>query len=94
MNQITKKDLVNALHETMGMKKKDAIPAVELVFSTIAKELAKENIIDIHGFGKFTITERGERRGVNPATGREMIVPASKSVKFKPSTTLKGEVNK
>lgn len=93
MEQITKKDIVNQIHEKLAMKKKDAAPAVDMVFSVIAENLAKGNVVDIHGFGKFVVMERSERQGVNPASGKAMTIKASKNVKFRCSDTLKRSVN-
>lgn len=90
---MNKKDIVNTLNEKLGMKKKDAAPAVDLVFSTIAESLAKGEAVEIHGFGKFVVMERSERQGVNPASGKAMTIKASKNVKFRCSDTLKRSVN-
>ncbi len=91
---MNKKDIVNTLNEKLGMKKKDAAPAVDLVFSTIAESLAKGEAVEIHGFGKFVAMERSERQGTNPKSGKLMIIPGRTSVKFRASDSLKKEVNK
>jgi len=90
---MNKKDIVNALNDKLGMKKKDAAPAVDMVFSAIAESLAKGEVVEIHGFGKFVTMERAERQGTNPKSGKLMTVSASKNVKFRCSDTLKKAVN-
>ncbi|MED3810489.1 HU family DNA-binding protein, partial [Priestia megaterium] len=59
------------------------------VFETIAAELAKEEKIQLIGFGTFEVRERAERTGRNPQTGEEMAIPASKVPAFKPGKELK-----
>ena len=49
--------------------------------------------MDIFGFGKFEVTERGERDGINPVTMEKIRIKASKNVKFRPSKSLKDKVN-
>ena len=44
------------------------------------------------GFGTFSVTERAERIGRNFKTGKNIPIPASKSVKFKAGKTLKETV--
>lgn len=51
-----------------------------------------EQLIQGKGFGKFEVTERSARTGINPATKEKIEIPASKSVKFKPSKALKDQV--
>ncbi len=93
---ITKDDLAEQL-ATMGrMKKGDALNAIEIVFACIAQGLIDPEYgnVKIAGFGQFSLVERPARSGVNPSNVSEKIdIPASKSVKFKPSKTLKDLVN-
>lgn len=41
------------------------------------------------GFGTYLIAKRAARMGINPKTQEKIKIPASKVVKFKPSTELK-----
>ena len=45
------------------------------------------------GFGSFKVTERAARKGRNPRTGKEILIPAAKAVKFSPGKALKDAVN-
>lgn len=51
---------------------------VERVFSTIEDELTSGGKVVVNGFGTFEIRQYGSRRVLNPRTGEEMILPASK----------------
>lgn len=62
------------------------------MFETISNALAKEEKIQLVGFGTFEIRERAERTGRNPQTGEEMIIPASKVPAFNPGKELKEAV--
>ena len=45
------------------------------------------------GFGKFEVRERAERKGRNPQTKEEIIIPATKAPVFKVGKNLKELVN-
>jgi len=55
--------------------------------------LSKGEDVAIAGFGSFTIRDRKERQGRNPATGETMTIKASKAVGFKAAKALKEAVN-
>lgn len=54
----------------------------------IQENMAKGDNVQLIGFGTFSVTERAEREGRNPATGESMTIPAKRVVKFKPGTAL------
>jgi DNA-binding protein HU-beta len=49
--------------------------------------------VKIPGLGSLTVTERGARKGRNPATGESITIKASKAVRFKAGKDLKEAVN-
>ena len=89
---INKKALVEIVSEKMNMTKKDAAVVVDTVFEEITNVLAEGGKADIAGFGKFEVSERPARMGINPATKEKMSIPASKAPKFKASKSLKDAV--
>jgi nucleoid DNA-binding protein len=60
---------------------------------SITKDLKATGVCNIPGVGKFAVVQRPERKGTHPVDGREIIIPAKKAVTFKPSSTLKKEIN-
>ena len=51
------------------------------------------NNCGISGFGSFDVKAREERKGRNPKTKEEVIIPASKRVVFSAAQGLKDKVN-
>lgn len=93
MNEIlNKKALVEVVAEKLDMTKKDAGIAVDTVFEEIASTLSKEGKVDISGFGKFEVSHRAAREGINPATKEKLQIPATKVPKFKAAKALKEAV--
>ncbi|MBT7972014.1 MAG: HU family DNA-binding protein, partial [Verrucomicrobia bacterium] len=59
------------------------------VLDSIATGVKTDTKVQIIGFGTFEVKNRAARMGRNPKTGEAMQINASKSVGFKPSSTLK-----
>ncbi len=89
---MNKTELVDAVATQAELSKQDAKKAVEALFETISNTLAKEEKIQLIGFGTFEVRERAARTGRNPQTGEEMTIPASKVPAFKPGKELKAAV--
>jgi DNA-binding protein HU-beta len=90
---MNKTQLTEALAARNNMKKKDAEAAVSCIFDIIKEALAKEEKVQISGFGSFETKKRAERIGRNPHTHEEMKIPSFKSACFSPSKTLKNIIN-
>ncbi len=90
--KITRKDLALRLAEEQGMTKKAASEAVDFIFSEAAAQLQKGNTVEISGFGKFSVSVRKGRTGVNPFTKEQMKVKTKKVLSFRASQKLKNQV--
>ena len=82
---MNKSDFVAELAAKAGISKADAQNAFAEVLHEQAKKGEK---IAIVGLGTFSVSERAARTGINPRTKAQIQIPASKSIKFKPSTAL------
>jgi DNA-binding protein HU-beta len=81
--------LADAIRDVTGCTNAQANEAVGAVTEVIAKSLKKEGKFGLVGFGTFMVSKRGARKGRNPQTGATITIKASKSVRFKASSTLK-----
>ena len=84
-----KQDLIAKVAETAELSKKQAALVVSTVFDTIAESLANGEKVQLIGFGSFEVRERAERKGRNPQTGEELVIPATKVPAFKAGKALK-----
>ena len=89
---MNKADIVEAVSAVLGGTKKSAEDAVEAVFETITKTLAKGEEVTIAGFGAFVTKKRGARMGVNPRTGQKIQIAATTTAKFRAGKALKNAV--
>ena len=75
---MNKTELIAAVAEKAGISKKDADSAVNAVMDTIVEAVAKQDKVQLVGFGTFEVRERSERKGRDPRTNKEITIPASK----------------
>lgn len=90
---LTKNDLIEHVYLTTGFSKKESSGIVEEVFETIKSTLAAGENVKISGFGNFTVKHKDSRIGRNPQTGEAIEISARNIVAFKPSMSLRDQVN-
>ena len=88
---MSKTQLVNLLAESIGVTKKQAGQALEVLAETAYKE-AKKGGFTVPGIGKLVMVKRKARMGRNPATGASIKIPAKTVVKFRVAKTCKDAV--
>ena len=91
-NTIKKLDLVNHLHDTLGLNKVESKELVEAFFQEIKQSLKNNEDVKISGFGNFKILNKKERPGRNPKTGEPVTISARKVVTFKASQKLRKRI--
>jgi DNA-binding protein HU-beta len=90
---VTKLELVNAVAENAGLTKVAAEKTVKAIVEEVTACLKKGDKLTLVGFGTFSTTKRGARKGQNPQTGKKINIPATTSPKFKAGKALKDAVN-
>lgn len=91
---MNKVELVASVAEKAGLSKKDAEKAVAAVIDTVVAAVAKNDKVQLIGFGTFELRERGARTGRNPQTKETITIPASKQPVFKAGKAFKDAVAK
>ncbi len=89
---MNKSELINAIAEQAGLSKVDAKKALEAFICAVSDAMAKGDKVALVGFGTFSVNEKGERTGINPATKEKITIPAKKVVKFKAGAELADKV--
>lgn len=90
---LTKKDIVDQVQEQLGFPKNQSTDIAESLLELIKSSLVAGDDVLVSGFGKFCVKEKAERKGRNPATGEDAILPARRVVTFKCSGKLRDKVN-
>ncbi len=89
---MNKAELINAVADKTNLTKKDAESAVNAVIDVITESLAKDEKVQLVGFGSFEVKSRAARTGRNPRTKEQIKIPASKLPVFKAGKALKDSI--
>ena len=90
---MTKKELIDALAKQANLTFKQAEEVFKTTFQLIQQAMIQNGKVMVSEFGTFTTKLRAERKGRNPQTGKEIVIPKSTAAVFKPSAQLKEAVN-
>ncbi|MFH1874950.1 MAG: integration host factor subunit beta [Pseudomonadota bacterium] len=91
---MNKSDLIETVGKTLpNLAVRDVEVIVNTIFDSMTDALAKEERIEIRGFGSFEVRVRKARKGRNPKTGETVSVAKHKVPFFKTGRELKEMVN-
>ena len=90
---LTKNVIVEQIQNSLGFPKNRSVEITESLIELIKASLESGDDVLVSGFGKFCVKEKTERKGRNPATGEDAILPARRVVTFKCSGKLRERVN-
>ncbi|RLA89767.1 MAG: integration host factor subunit beta [Deltaproteobacteria bacterium] len=98
MRTYTKKDVVKATADRLGLKVTDTDKIVDGVFVTLREMLSEDldNLrIEIRGFGVFEVKPtKAKPKARNPRTNEIVYVPPRKKTHFKPGKLIKAALKK
>jgi integration host factor subunit alpha len=90
---LTRKELAQAINEKLGISQRSASELVDLAFLTLKQTLLNEESIKLVQFGTFTVRNKAPRMGRNPRTGEAMEIAKRSMVSFKASKSLRQKIN-
>lgn len=90
---VNKSEFVSRVAQEADMSAADADRAVKAVLAVITDALKGHEEVAFAGFGKFTVSERAARTGVNPQDpSKKVQIPARTVPRFTPGAVLKEAV--
>ena len=90
---LTKANIVEEVAEQNGYPKNQSIEMIETLLEVIKSTLESGEDVLISRFGKFCVKEKHERRGRNPATGKDMMLEPRRVLTFRCSRQLRDKVS-
>jgi DNA-binding protein HU-beta len=84
-----KNDFIKAVARDTGVSQSEVARILNGSLDLITRTLAKNEKVVLTGFGTFEIRRRSERRGVNPQTGKPIVINATSTPGFTASHSLK-----
>lgn len=89
---MNKHDFVRLIAVNEEINIDDATAMVNVVLKGMSEALKKDQSLNFIGFGKFDVVNRASRKGRNPKTGEEILIPAKNKIVFRPGKYLNEEV--
>ncbi|RLC02763.1 MAG: integration host factor subunit alpha [Deltaproteobacteria bacterium] len=90
---LTKTIIAERIQNKLNLSRTTTYEIMEEFLEIIKETIENGEDIMISGFGKFCVNEKKARKGRNPATDEEMILPARRVVTFKCSGKLRDLIN-
>jgi integration host factor subunit alpha len=89
---MTKKDIVQKVQGKVGLPASTVAALVDEMLEIMKERLAAGEDVKISRFGRFSVQHRTPRRGRNPHTGDDLVIPERTVLTFKPSKILKERI--
>ena len=90
---MNKSQLIELIAKNNDMPKTTAKRVVDSLVATITQSLSEGDLVQIPGFGSFSLSYHPEKQGRNPQTGEEIIIAGQNKVAFKAGSKLKSAIN-
>jgi DNA-binding protein HU-beta len=87
--EVIKADIIDRVARNADITKVKAVVAVEAVLDAMKDSMQRGERIELRGFGVFQVKPRKKGIGRNPRTGREVLIPPGKTIRFKPGKNLR-----
>ena len=89
---ITKADIVEHLHDELGLNKAECKELVEDFFQEIKDSLINNETVKLSGFGNFDLIDKKPRPVRNPKTGENVTIKARRVVTFRAGNKLRKKI--
>ena len=87
---MNKNELAAQMIDDSSITKSDALKVIDSFVEIVTGELKKkEGKLILVGFGTFKTITKKKKKGRNPRTGEEIVIPKKRVVKFVPGKKLK-----
>ena len=90
---LTRADLCEAVHETVGLSRQDCAGLVERTLDLIAGALEDGKQVKLSGFGVFQVRAKRARMGRNPKTGEPAAIEPRRVIGFRASQVMKARID-
>ena len=91
---MTKKEIVKAISEEIGLTQLKTKEIVQKTFDAIVETLVRDRRIELRNFGVFEVKKRAARKARNPRTGERVDVEEKFVVTFKPGKEMEERVKR
>lgn len=88
---MNKQELVSRVSSKTWLADRTCGMIIDLFLEEISKAVSAGEMVQLRGFGTFSLKQRSARIGRNPHTGEAVPIPACKKPVFKPGFSVGNE---
>lgn len=74
-------EFISIFSEKTGLTAEESAKILAAFDACLLQGLKKDGVVELP-FGSFNVRSRSEKRGLNPITGDEIVIPAKQVVRF------------
>lgn len=89
---MTKNDLIKITAESSGLNSGTVASVIDHFIRHLREQMGEGESVNLSPLGSFKVIQNEARNGRNPRSGEQIVIPARKSVKFKPSSSLRAKL--
>ncbi|MCV3753994.1 HU family DNA-binding protein [Ureaplasma zalophigenitalium] len=93
LKPLTRSQIINQVSKMINQDNKTTKQILETYENFLILELARTGVVSLGKIGKFKLSTRKERKGINVFTGEKLIIPEKTVPKFAFSKGIKEIVN-
>ncbi|MDR1737390.1 MAG: HU family DNA-binding protein [Candidatus Symbiothrix sp.] len=82
-------ELIKTLANKTRLSQAEVGKRLDALTAIVTDELLNERSVSLTDFGVLETSKRDEKIGINPTTGKKILVPPRIVIKFRPSKSLK-----
>jgi DNA-binding protein HU-beta len=87
---MNKNELAVQMVKDSSVTKNDALKVIDAMVEAVSDELTRQDgRLTLVGFGTFKTINKKQKKGRNPRTGAEILIPKKRVVKFIPGKKLR-----
>lgn len=91
---IGKQAFISHIAKKVKLNKQEVESVVDSFLESLESFIISGEKITFQGLFAINLAKKSSRKGKNPRTGREIIIPERNAVSFKVSQNLKDKINK
>ena len=90
---MNKSQLVDVMSKHNELPKTTTKEALNGLLNAITRSLSEGDLVQLPGFGSFSLSYHPEKQGRNPQSGESITIEGHNKVAFKPGSKLKQAIN-
>ena len=89
----TQRQLAEAVAKELDISDRKGVRFLQRVLDLVAEDLVETGRIELRGLGTFQVHVRPERKTTHPVTGKPVVIPERRGVRYRSSVALRRDLN-